>query len=122
MKSKKTRTNPDLQEKTNYKSDNPEGYPKYPESEDIYGKYHKDRTINPEDPTGKRERSDIMKTGVFNEKDFDDDLTGSDLDIPGPELDDELELTGGEDEENSYYSLGGDEHSNLDEDYIDLQY
>jgi hypothetical protein len=33
-----------------------------------------------------------------------------------------MELTGGEDEENSYYSLGGDEHSNLDEDYIDLQY
>jgi hypothetical protein len=33
-----------------------------------------------------------------------DDLTGEDLDIPGAELDDEAEQTGGEDEENNGYS------------------
>lgn len=39
-----------------------------------------------------------------------------DLDIPGSELDDEDEAIGEEDEENNYYSLGGDRHENLDED------
>jgi hypothetical protein len=38
------------------------------------------------------------------------------LDIPGSELDDDAEETGSEDEENNYYSIGGDEHDNLEED------
>ncbi len=38
------------------------------------------------------------------------------LDIPGAELDDENEALGEEDEENNYYSLGGDNHENLEED------
>ena len=37
------------------------------------------------------------------------------LDVPGAELDDANELIGEEDEENNYYSLGGDDHSDLDE-------
>jgi hypothetical protein len=45
-----------------------------------------------------------------------DKESGSDLDIPGAELDDELEMIGSEDEENNYYSLGGDDHNDLDED------
>lgn len=44
-----------------------------------------------------------------------DDLN-TDLDIPGSELDDENEAIGEEDEENNYYSLGGDNHENLEED------
>jgi len=39
-----------------------------------------------------------------------------DLDIPGSELDDADELIGEEDEENNYYSLGGDNHEDLEED------
>jgi hypothetical protein len=39
-----------------------------------------------------------------------------DLDIPGAELDDKEENIGEEDEENNYYSLGGDRHDNLEED------
>lgn len=39
-----------------------------------------------------------------------------DLDIPGSELDDKNENIGEEDEENNYYSLGGDNHENLEED------
>ena len=35
---------------------------------------------------------------------------GSELDIPGSELDDDNEEIGEEDEENNYYSLGGDRH------------
>lgn len=44
-----------------------------------------------------------------------DDLN-TDLDIPGSEIDDEMEAIGEEDEENNYYSLGGDRHENLEED------
>jgi hypothetical protein len=40
----------------------------------------------------------------------------TDLDIPGSELDDENERIGEEDEENNYYSLGGDRHENQEED------
>lgn len=40
----------------------------------------------------------------------------SDLDIPGSELDDESENIGEEDEENNYYSLGGDRHGSQEED------
>jgi hypothetical protein len=39
-----------------------------------------------------------------------------DLDIPGTELDDADESIGEEDEENNYYSLGGDRHDDLEED------
>jgi len=42
--------------------------------------------------------------------------TGEDLDVPGSELDDDTEELGEEDEENNYYSLGGDNHENLEED------
>jgi hypothetical protein len=52
----------------------------------------------------------------MNKKDFDDDLSGGDLDVPGSELDDELENIRSEDEENNYYSLGRDDHNDLDED------
>jgi hypothetical protein len=44
-----------------------------------------------------------------------DDLN-TDLDIPGSELDDKNEEIGEEDEENNYYSLGGDRHENQEED------
>jgi hypothetical protein len=38
------------------------------------------------------------------------------LDIPGTELDDADEEIGEEDEENNYYSLGGDDHEDLEDD------
>jgi hypothetical protein len=40
----------------------------------------------------------------------------TDLDVPGSELDDENESIGEEDEENNYYSLGGDRHEAQEED------
>jgi hypothetical protein len=40
----------------------------------------------------------------------------NDLDIPGSELDDAAEEIGEEDEENNYYSLGGDRHESQEED------
>lgn len=41
---------------------------------------------------------------------------GADLDVPGSESDDVNENIGEEDEENNYYSLGGDNHESLEED------
>ncbi len=43
------------------------------------------------------------------------DFSGNDLDVPGSELDDEQESVGSEDEENNNYSLGGDNHEDLEE-------
>lgn len=40
---------------------------------------------------------------------------GSDLDVPGSELDDKNEEIGEEDEENNYYSLGGDRQEGNEE-------
>src|SRR5688572_7039199 len=43
------------------------------------------------------------------------DFTGKDLDVPGSELDDDREAIGSEDEENNNYSIGGDNHQDLEE-------
>jgi len=43
-------------------------------------------------------------------------LADEDLDVPGSELDDANESIGEEDEENNYYSLGGDNKDALEED------
>lgn len=43
-------------------------------------------------------------------------LADEELDIPGAELDDDNEAIGEEDEENNYYSLGGDNKDSLEED------
>ena len=45
---------------------------------------------------------------VLNEESFQDNISASDLDIPGDELDDAEENIGEEDEENNDYSLVGD--------------
>jgi len=44
----------------------------------------------------------------LNEESFKKNVTSSDLDIPGADLDDEDEIVGEEDEENNDYSLGAD--------------
>ena len=85
------------------------GYPTYPASEDIYNQGKAEKEINPEDVT---EFKISKKNGDNNENDFKNDLSGSDLDVPGSELDDVQEEIGSEDEENNLYSLGGDNHEN----------
>lgn len=56
------------------------------------------------------EDEDLLKSRVDR---IDDE---EELDVPGAEMDDEDEALGEEDEENNYYSLGGDRHENLEED------
>lgn len=88
------------------------GYEQYPASDDIYNKYEKLDEPDPETYTKSKKRP---STNNLNETDFTDDYTGADLDIPGAEVDDEQEAIGNEDEENNYYSLGGDNHNDLEE-------
>ena len=58
MKQKTSNAIPNRRKSENTENDAPEGYPLYPETEDIYGKYHKERWINPEDPTKTKEPFD----------------------------------------------------------------
>lgn len=87
----------------------------YPAKDDIYNKAQKVGDIDPDDITKTKAPVKMESVETANEKGFEDDLTGNDLDVPGAELDDEDELTGSEDEENNYYSLGGDNHADLEE-------
>lgn len=85
------------------------GYPPYPPDEDIYRKFKEEPEIDPENPDRNKASNDLPPDAP-NEQDYDSLLTGDDLDVPGEELDDEQEDIGSEDEENNYYSLGGDRH------------
>lgn len=95
------------------------GYPAYPPSEDIYNQGKEETEIDPEDIT--KTKTSNVNDGKFNEKNFNQDKSGSDLDIPGSELDDDQEDIGSEDEENNGYSIGGDNHNDLEEDNADRQ-
>ncbi len=76
--------------------------PVYKKDDDIYNQ-EKEESLDDEGNPG--------KTSVAVDKD-----PGEDLDVPGAELDDSAEAIGEEDEENNYYSLGGDAHDDLEED------
>ncbi|HEY5499636.1 MAG TPA: hypothetical protein VIK20_04555 [Bacteroidales bacterium] len=84
------------------------GYPVYPPEEDIYIQALKESSISPEAIS----KTIVSKKEEQVEIDTVKDLSDIDLDVPGSELDDEQEIIGNEDEENNYYSLGGDAHEN----------
>ncbi len=92
------------------------GYPLYPSNEDIFSKFKEVGNLNPEDTSKSKAPNEENSAGKNNEKDFDEDVSGGDLDVPGSELDEKEENMGSEDEENNYYSLGGDDHNDLEED------
>lgn len=89
----------------------------YPPSEDIFNAAEQTE-IDPEDTSIAKADTDYSK---YNEKTFNQDKSCSDLDIPGSELDDAQEEIGSEDEENNGYSIGGDNHNDLEEDNPDRQ-
>jgi hypothetical protein len=89
------------------------GYPHYPGSEDIYSN-ETEVDLNPDDLS--KNKAPKENYGKRNEKDFSEDMTGEDLDIPGSKEDEAKGNAGREDEENNYYSLGGDNHNDLEED------
>jgi hypothetical protein len=90
------------------------GYPLYPFDEDIYRQFRKEDDVGPEDISHLKTLNETE--GTRNEQDFREDPMGNDLDVPGSELDNQQESVGSEDEENNYYSLGGDNHNDLEED------
>lgn len=92
------------------------GYPIYPAGEDVYNNYKEEKDLDPEDISKKKEPIEKDYPGKPNEKNFSQDMSGNDLDIPGSEMDEMEENMGSEDEENNFYSLGGDDHEDLEED------
>jgi hypothetical protein len=90
------------------------GYPLYPDTEDVFAKDKEEKDIDPEDVTKKKTNNVTKDSG--GDKVYVDDETGEDLDVPGNEADEKEENAGSEDEENNFYSLGGDDHNDLEED------
>jgi hypothetical protein len=89
------------------------GYPKYPASQDVYAQLKEESEIDPENPSMLKDSGE--ERGIWNEKIFSEDEVGDDLDVPGSEMDNEQENNGMEDEENNYYSIGSDNHNDLEE-------
>lgn len=116
MKQKSENKQAPAEKAASEKTNTPDGYPIYPENEDIYIVGKKEEDINLDDLSKKKRKIDVEEKNPANEKGFEDDKSGDDLDIPGAELDDDQEEIGSEDEENNYYSLGGDDHNDLEED------
>jgi hypothetical protein len=106
----------ETQVKNDRKTDDKEfpGYPHYAKEEDIYANETEEADLDPEDPE-KIKAPNEDPDAVLNEKNFEEDVSGADLDIPGNEQDEENLGAGLEDEENNFYSLGGDNHENLEE-------
>lgn len=86
------------------------GYPSHPASEDITYQAEQEDLDVEKVTRSSRINNELAREEGVNPADLDEGL-----DVPGSELDDEQELTGMEDEENNYYSLGGDRHDDLDE-------
>ena len=74
------------------------------ESEKIYG----DPVYSPDEDIYAHAKKESLK-------EEDESPLSEGLDVPGSELDDADEIIGEEDEENNYYSLGGDDHNDLEE-------
>jgi hypothetical protein len=109
---KESNVNPFDTMRINEEKDHLREYPLYPDEEDIYNKSKEEDEIDPEDIS--KIKNTEMNVSSYGEDDGDNE-SGNELDIPGSELDDDQELIGSEDEENNYYSLGGDDHNDLDE-------
>ena len=86
----------------------------YPPSEDIYNMGKEEKDIDPEDPT-KKKTFDAPNSLAPSSEETDNAHLGSDLDIPGVEFDNWQVDIANEDEENDYYSIGGDNHTDLEE-------
>jgi hypothetical protein len=114
MKNQTGRMHPGLMEIKENRFISP-GYPSYASRDDIYRKFREEKDINPEEISKNKEQNENEKIKALREKYLLDEMCGNYLDIPGSELDDDQEKIGNEDEENNYYSLGGDDHNDLDE-------
>jgi len=83
-------------------------FQQYPAQDHILGRDIVESTTDPDNISTSKYSNQILDRG--NKRDFSGVAMGSDLDVPGSELDVEYDIAGNDDEENSYYSLGGDNH------------
>ncbi len=81
--------------------------PLYPVRVDIFNNAHNEIKIDPEDIS-------TLKSPMENG--LEEDTIAMELYEPGADLDDAEEEVDSEDEENNYYSIGGDGHNDLEED------
>jgi hypothetical protein len=117
MKTFSNEPNKTKQQAGNGEENNLPGYPNYPAEEDIFNNYMEEKDINPENIFSTEEFPENYSDETNNPNNYHNDVLSRDLDIPGSELDDNMEIIGCEDEENNYYSLGGDDHDDLEEDH-----
>ncbi|PSL35535.1 hypothetical protein [Chitinophaga ginsengisoli] len=89
------------------------GYPAYPASEDITYRGEQEELDVEKVTRSSRINNELARDSSGNPSDQDEE---EGLDVPGADLDDDNERIGEEDEENNYYSLGGDRHEDLEED------
>ncbi len=106
---------PSDDKKTNQPKDT-KGYPIYPPKDDIYSRAKEIKDIDPDDLKRIKDPNDKFELDPEEELEIDGNVLEDELDVPGSELDDDQEDIGNEDEENNYYSIGGDNHEDLEED------
>jgi hypothetical protein len=85
------------------------GYPSHPPGEDIYKHEEKVGRIDAD------EDGLITHTGKLVTENANDETSIAGLDVPGADLDADKEALGQGDEENQYFSLGGENHEGLEE-------
>ena len=93
-----------------------EGYPLYPPIDDIYSKYHEEKNLDPDRIARAEDSADAEEYFLSDESNMNNVPDDKTLDVSELELDDFRGNIGDEDEENNYYSLGGDDHHDLEED------
>jgi hypothetical protein len=98
----------------NQEDEDSSAYPLYRATEDIYNQSKNEGELDADSNTEIADPTSVIKD--WHDKEFDADSLKSELDVPGADLDDTDKKTGREDEENDYYSIGGDEHNDLEED------
>ena len=87
----------------------------YPNSKGIYNQKKNEVNLSLSNSYYGRMPNAIKKP--INEKDFNHKISDEDLNIPGSALNHQQKLAHSEDEENNYYSLGGDRYTNPNERY-----
>jgi hypothetical protein len=76
----------------------------YPATEDIFVRVDQEKGVDLDSISNKKEVEN--RAEIWNENTLPTKGIGSDLDVPGSELDDAQEQIGSEDEENNFYSQG----------------
>jgi hypothetical protein len=76
----------------------------YPATEDIFVRAEQEKAVDIESISNKKELEN--RPEIWDENTLPTQGIGSDLDVPGSELDDAQEQIGSEDEENNFYSQG----------------